>query len=170
MKHIETRGLDFACVHIDLESGPAPPHVLFAHESPKMLSVFAVNPGKKHLPREGAPMFVQDVLGSKELLSIRRHGSNCSVFVFESAYHGKKKKTKTKVPQRLPRSSEMGSKAQMHTQQHRAAQRSFTSIDAGSFSLRGLPCSEAARADLEHGLGRILQKLGSELLPSWSLK
>lgn len=25
-----------------------------------MLSVFAVNPGKKHLPREGAPTFVQD--------------------------------------------------------------------------------------------------------------
>lgn len=64
----------------------------------------------------------------------------------------------------------MGRKAQMHTQQHRAAQRSFTSIDAGSFSLRGLPCSVAARADLEHGLGRILQKLGSELLLSWSLK
>lgn len=60
MKQIETRRLDFACVRIDLESGPSPPCVLFAHESPKMLSVFAVNPGKKHLPREGAPTFVQD--------------------------------------------------------------------------------------------------------------
>lgn len=32
------------------------------------------------------------VLRSKVLLSIRRHASNCSVFVFESAYHGEKKR------------------------------------------------------------------------------
>lgn len=89
--------------------------------------------------------------------------------VFESAYHGKKK-TKTKVPQSLPRSPEKGSKAQMHTHQHGGAKRSFTSIDAGSSSACGLPRSEPLKADLEHGLGRILQKLGSELLPSWSLK
>lgn len=58
----------------------------------------------------------------------------------------------------------MESEAQTLTQQHGAAQRSFTSIDAGSFSPRGLPRSEQAGADLEHGLDRILQKLGSELL------
>lgn len=65
MKHTETRGLDFACVHTDLESETAPPHVLLAQESPKMLPIFVVNPSKKHLPREGAPMFVQDSFGEQ---------------------------------------------------------------------------------------------------------
>ena len=57
--------MDFACVHTDLESEPAPPCVLSAQDSPKMLCGFAVNPGKKHLPREGAPMFVQDGFGEQ---------------------------------------------------------------------------------------------------------
>lgn len=90
--------MDFAWVCTGLESEPAPPHVLLVQESPKMLSIFAVNPGKKRFPQEGAPMFVQDGLGSKELLSDRRHGSNCSVFVLESAYHGDKKKKKRARP------------------------------------------------------------------------
>lgn len=64
----------------------------------------------------------------------------------------------------------MGSTAQMHTQQHGAVQKSFTSIEAGSLSLCSLSCSEPARSDLEHGFGRILPKLGSELLPQLESK
>lgn len=60
-------------------------------------------------------MFAHDGFGQQETPQHQEAQSQLLHFVFESAYHGEKnKKTKTTVPQTLPRSSEKDSKAQMH--------------------------------------------------------
>lgn len=80
------------------------------------------------------------------------------------------KKTQTKQPSlRFIAPSQEPQYGQQGTEREQCKGPSPRLMLAGSHHVVP-PCSEPARADLEPGLGRILQKLGSELHPSWRLK